>query len=605
MLGSRKLARLLDHAQDAGAKVVLVGDDKQLAAIEAGGGFRGLRLRLGASTLSHNRRQAEPWEREAVEQLRDGDIETAMAAYREHERLVATETPGQLKETMLADWWGSFQQGNRVVILAYRRDEVDQFNTACQQLRDAQGQLGPERLQVHDRSFAVGDQVVCGKNTLQSLGVANASRGQVAALDLQQRSMTLRLEDGRQVTLPREYLDERPAWWVRGNPDRRTIDLAYATTGHKAQGITRDEALVRVTGSEDRQWLYVGGSRAIGRTTYYSVTTPEPASRHDPEREALDVPAADRTPTNQADQLATVARRDGGKRLAADTTATLDLRSMSKHDLRARRDQLAELLAAAPRDQARRFDQATTRREQHDQRLAQATSRLEQTRDQLAGLEHGPARWLRRGDLARVREQAKQAEEAEKVARQQADRAADRERAARQAQQQHQAHREANPELLAEYQAVVREDKWRSRADARAVELLQPEWSRDLGERPTNVKGGRAWDRAVEQTVEYRQRWNITDAEHPVGREPHGRDASLEQRQAWRHTTQALDRLRDLADDRTQRSERRDHPEATGRSDHQAERDDHQQATGRHPSDYRTGRPDRGRPHDHEHERAM
>jgi ATP-dependent exoDNAse (exonuclease V) alpha subunit len=41
MLGSRKLTRLLDHAQDAGAKVVLVGDDKQLAAIEAGGGFRG------------------------------------------------------------------------------------------------------------------------------------------------------------------------------------------------------------------------------------------------------------------------------------------------------------------------------------------------------------------------------------------------------------------------------------------------------------------------------------------------------------------------------------------------------------------------------------
>ena len=94
MLGSRKLARLLDHAQDAGGKVVLVGDDKQLAAIEAGGGFRGLRLRLGASTLTENRRQAEPWEREAVEHLREGDIDAALSAYREHDRLVATETPG-------------------------------------------------------------------------------------------------------------------------------------------------------------------------------------------------------------------------------------------------------------------------------------------------------------------------------------------------------------------------------------------------------------------------------------------------------------------------------------------------------------------------------
>jgi ATP-dependent exoDNAse (exonuclease V) alpha subunit len=49
MVGSRTLTRLLEHAQQAKAKVVLVGDDRQLAAIDAGGGFRALRLRLGAS----------------------------------------------------------------------------------------------------------------------------------------------------------------------------------------------------------------------------------------------------------------------------------------------------------------------------------------------------------------------------------------------------------------------------------------------------------------------------------------------------------------------------------------------------------------------------
>jgi conjugative relaxase-like TrwC/TraI family protein len=579
MLGSRKLARLLDHAADAGAKVVLVGDDKQLAAIEAGGGFRGLRLRLGASTLMENRRQAQPWERQAVEHLREGDIEMAMAAYRQHDRLVATETPGQLKETMLGDWWRSFQQGNRVVILAYRRDEVDQFNTACQQLRDAEGQLGTERLTVRDRSFAVGDQVVCGKNALQSLGVANASRGQVAALDTEQRSMTLKLEDGRQVTLPREYLDERPAWWLRGNPQRRTVDLAYATTGHKAQGITRDEALVRVTGSEDRQWLYVGGSRAIGRTRYYSVISPEPVSRHDPERDALDVPAADRTPKDQADQLAAVARRDGGKRLATDTTSSLDVRRMSKHELRARRDQLAHMIDTAPRDQSRLLAHATTKREQDEQRLAEATGRRQQARDLLASLERGPGRFLRRGDLATARQQYQQAEQAHQLTRQQADRAADRERQARQAQQQHQAHRDANPNLVAEYQAVVREDKWRARAEARAVELERPGWSRDLGERPTTVKGSRAWDRAVQQALEYRQRHNVNDPDRPLGPEPHGKEVSLEQRRARRHAEQAIGRIRDLTADRH-------------------ERGDHLEATGPH-------RRDHGRPEDRDQERAM
>jgi ATP-dependent exoDNAse (exonuclease V) alpha subunit len=375
MLGSRKLARLLDHAQDAGIKVVLVGDDKQLASIEAGGGFRGLRLRLGASTLSENRRQAEPWEREAVEHLREGNIDAALAVYREHERLVAVETPDQLKETMLADWWRSFQEGCRVAILAYRRDEVDQFNTACQQLRDAEGHLGAERLQVRDRSFAVGDQVVCGKNAIKALGVANGTRGQVIALDLEDRSLTLELEDGRQVTLAKEYLDGRPARWVGNNPDRRTIDLAYATTGHKAQGLTMDEVLVRVTSAEDRQWLHVAGSRAIGRTRYYSVISPEPAVRQDREREALDIPGASPTPRQQAEQMVMVARRDGSKQLAGDTTAQVDSRRMSKHALRAELRRLNELSDTAPPDQSRLLAQATSRREQSDQRLQEATSR--------------------------------------------------------------------------------------------------------------------------------------------------------------------------------------------------------------------------------------
>jgi conjugative relaxase-like TrwC/TraI family protein len=621
MLGSRKLARLLDHAAEARAKVVLVGDDKQLASIDAGGGFRGLRLRLGASTLTENRRQAEPWERQAVEHLRDGNIDAALSAYREHERLVAVETPGQLKETMLADWWRSFQQGNRVVILAYRRDEVDQFNTACQQLRDASGQLGAERLVVRDRGFAVGDRVVCGKNAITSLGVANGSRGQVVALDLEQRAMTLKLEDGREVAVPGEYLDQRPARWVGNNPERRTVDLAYASTGHKSQGGTWDEVLLRVTGAEDRQWLHVGGSRAIGRTRYYSVISPEPALRQDREREMVDVPAADRTPKQQAEQMAAVARRDGSKRLAADTTAPVDGRRMSKHDLRAELHRLGDVIAKAPRDQSRLLALATRRREQHEQRLAEATTRRQEARNLVALLEHGPARWLRRGDLGRVREQAKQADEAYQVARQAADRAADRERAARhqQQQQQYQAHQEANPDLRERRRELLRVQAWRQRADARAVEVLRPEWSRELGERPATVKGGRVWDRAVEQAIEYRQRWDVEDAEHLLGREPHGPDASLEQRQAWRHATRAVGRMRGLAGDRdrTDRGERGDHREATGRGDHAKatsrsdcqgdHRGDHE-ATGR--ADHRGDRwSDRRRPLDRErdygHERAM
>jgi hypothetical protein len=50
------------------------------------------------------------------------------------------------------------------------------------------------------------------------------------------------------------------------------------------------------------------------------VISPEPVGRQDREREVVDVPGADPTPIEQAEQMAAVARRDGSQRLAADTT---------------------------------------------------------------------------------------------------------------------------------------------------------------------------------------------------------------------------------------------------------------------------------------------
>jgi conjugative relaxase-like TrwC/TraI family protein len=170
MFGSRKLTRLLDHAEQAGAKVVLIGDDRQLAPIDAGGGFRALRLRLGASELVENRRQHQAWEREALELVRSGLVEEAVAAYQAHDRVVAADSKPAATLALLQDWWTAFQQAEQnpaqdVIVLAARRTEVDRLNTACQELLATQGRLGPDRLQVEDRQLAVGDRVVCGHTT--------------------------------------------------------------------------------------------------------------------------------------------------------------------------------------------------------------------------------------------------------------------------------------------------------------------------------------------------------------------------------------------------------------------------------------------------------
>jgi len=357
MVGSRKLTRLLEHANQARAKVVLVGDDRQLAAIDAGGGFRALRLRLGASELVENRRQRQAWEREALELVRSGVVEEAVAAYRAHDRVVAADSKPAATLALLTDWWAAWQQADQdptqeVVVLAARRAEVDRLNSACQELLAARGRLGQERLQVEDRHLAVGDRIVCGKNAIAELGVANGSRGTITALDPHDRTLTIRLDgqDGRTVTLPRSYLDGRG----RGERNRR-VDLAYATTGHRAQGLTRGRALVRLTGTEDVNWPYVQLSRARQDTRLYAVVGPEPRGGGE-----LDLP--DRDQPDAYLQLAQALARAGGQNLAIDTPSSLDMGQLSTGELRAERDRLRRQLDQAPRDHSRKLARATAHR---------------------------------------------------------------------------------------------------------------------------------------------------------------------------------------------------------------------------------------------------
>ena len=319
MLGSRKLARLLEHAHQAQAKVVLVGDDRQLAPIDAGGGFRALRLRLGASELVENRRQRQAWEREALELVRSGLVDEAVAAYRAHDRVVAADSKPAATLALLQDWWTAWQQAEQdpaqeVIVLAARRAEVDRLNTACQELLAARGRLGQE--QAPGRGPPAGGG---GPGRVWPQRHRRARGGQRQPRHHHRprphaRSLTIRLDgtDDREVTLPRSYLDGRG----RGERNRR-VDLAYATTGHRAQGLTRGRALVRLTGTEDVNWLYVQLSRARQDTRLYAVVGPEPHGGGE-----LDLP--DREQPDGYLQLAQALSRAGGQTLAIDTPSSPD-----------------------------------------------------------------------------------------------------------------------------------------------------------------------------------------------------------------------------------------------------------------------------------------
>jgi conjugative relaxase-like TrwC/TraI family protein len=516
MVGSRKLARLLERAHQAQAKVVLVGDDRQLAPIDAGGGFCALRLRLGASELVENRRQHQAWEREALDLVRSGLVEEAVAAYQAHDRVVAADSKPAATLALLQDWWIAWQQAEddptqEVVVLAAHRAEVDRLNTACQELLAARGRLGVERLQVEDRQLAVGDRAVCGHNAIADLGVANGSRGTIAALDSQERTLTIRLDgaDCRTVTLPRSYLEGRS----RGERNRR-VDLAYATTGHRAQGLTRGRALVRLTGSEDVNWLYVQLSRARQDTRLYAVVGPEPQGSGE-----LDLP--DNEQPDGYLQLAQALSRAGGQTLAMDTPNNPDLRRLSTAELRAERDRLRRQLDQAPRDRSRELARATTHRQQAEEALAAHQPCA-------SGQTGGMLRWLRRGS-----DQQAQTPGGLAVATQQANRAHDRERELRQHQQRRDGWLDANAHLGPQYRQVMRALAWQRRAAGLAIEQDRPGYVLEaLGPVPESTRGRRAWRHAAAQIEDYRRTYHITDPDRALGAEPTGLTQRAERQRA-------------------------------------------------------------------------
>jgi Ti-type conjugative transfer relaxase TraA len=260
MVGTRDLAHLAETAETHGTKLMLVGDDRQLPEIEAGGAFRALGNRIGAHELKEVRRQRDAWDRAALRDLRDGEVERWAAAYADAGRLVTAPTAPAVREQLVTDWWHAVERGDDAAIIALRRsDTADLNNRARGRMRDA-GRLRGEDVQVGDRSYAEGDRVILGKND-RHLDVVNGDRGEVLRVD--ERHVDVELGRGPTVQLPADYAIDR------------NLDHGYAITAHKAQGATFDRTFV--LGSEDayREWGYTAMSRHRESATFY-VTEPSP-----------------------------------------------------------------------------------------------------------------------------------------------------------------------------------------------------------------------------------------------------------------------------------------------------------------------------------------
>ncbi len=272
MVGTRKLARLLDHAARGRAKVVLVGDHYQLPEIDAGGAFAGLAARLSATKLVENHRQIHAWERAALTELRTGDPDAAFAAYDARGRVHHAKSAAGLRQRLVEDWAAARAQGSNTIMVATRNTDVDDLNRRARQRLAAAGQLGGDELVLGGRAFAVGDEVLATRNDYR-LPVLNGNRATITRIDQHTGTIHARRGPVYEIAFPRAYVEA-------GH-----LTHAYAMTFHKAQGMTTTEAFVLADDTLDRQRAYTGLSRGTHHNALYVSEPPDRRSeeRHAPE----------------------------------------------------------------------------------------------------------------------------------------------------------------------------------------------------------------------------------------------------------------------------------------------------------------------------------
>jgi conjugative relaxase-like TrwC/TraI family protein len=264
MTDHKRLDALTELAEKTGAKLIAVGDGKQLPSIGPGGMFDRLAAHAPMAELEGVRRITDPQERRAWAALRAGKPERAMAHYFSRGQLYFSDTREDADEAAVQRWDELAQRhGNREVALIAdaSNQEIDRLNARAQHLRAQRGELGHREVDLPDVHYGLreGDLVsfTAQHRARGQPRVENGSRGQV--MDIHERGGGLAVVlDGsqRKIQLTKD--------------DLSSLRLAYAQHVYRQQGATVERSVV-VTGGwqTSKETAYVEASRARSGTEWF------------------------------------------------------------------------------------------------------------------------------------------------------------------------------------------------------------------------------------------------------------------------------------------------------------------------------------------------
>lgn len=268
MVPTSIMAKLVEITEKNGSKLILSGEYNQLSPIQGASPLKAFKRELEYSELKKIRRQKSQIDQQVVRDFRSGSAKSALQSLSERGLVSVSKTKQKSIEKLVSDWSrevGEFPQ--KALIFCGTNKEREEINRQCQMEQSLCSRVNTTQgLKVNENYVFMGDRVLFTKNSYP-LNVFNGDIGTVLSVNKRKKSLSIRKDDGQLIILPlKDYMHTHNE--MKG---KCALDLGYAVTTHKGQGVTVDRAFVLVGGTmQDREISYVQASRAREFTRLYT-----------------------------------------------------------------------------------------------------------------------------------------------------------------------------------------------------------------------------------------------------------------------------------------------------------------------------------------------
>lgn len=239
MVGAKTLRQIQIKADEAGAKILLLGDALQLQPVEAGSPFRLLTDEIGHAELTDIRRQKNSIDKAVAASFYSGQSgESIVGGWEKRGALAVADDKAGAIQALVGDWMADQRHDADKLIIANTHGDRRAIVVELREALKSAGKLTDETVievagdridEKRDLAVAIGDRLRFGKND-RNLGVANGEIAVVEGIGHGKKGLelTLRVESeiqdkaGRVLILPVATYDR--------------LDHAWAATTHAAQG---------------------------------------------------------------------------------------------------------------------------------------------------------------------------------------------------------------------------------------------------------------------------------------------------------------------------------------------------------------------------------